>query len=66
MRRRRFKSLFVFKDQLEQHAPGAFNVELAPTPRSSGRAWKSRRCSAATLEAAMISPQDIAEQLPEY
>ncbi|HRY25636.1 MAG: TRAP transporter substrate-binding protein DctP [Geminicoccaceae bacterium] len=60
------KSLFVFKEQLEQHAPGTFNVELHFNATLFGQGMEIPAMQRGNLEAAMISPQDIAEQLPEY
>ena len=50
------KSLFVFKEQLEQHAPGTFNVELHFNATLFGQGMEIPAMQRGNLEAAMISP----------
>ena len=47
-------------------APGAFDVELHFNATLFGQGMEIPAMQRGNLEAAMISPQDIAEQLPEY
>ncbi len=60
------KSLFVFKDELEQKAPGAFDVELHFNATLFGQGMEIPAMQRGNLEVGLISPQDVAEQIPEY
>jgi tripartite ATP-independent transporter DctP family solute receptor len=60
------KSLFVFKEALEESAPGAFNVELHFNATLFGQGMEIPAMQRGNLEVGLISPQDVAEQIPEY
>lgn len=60
------KSLVVFKDTLEALAPGAFNVELHFNATLFGQGMEIPAMQRGNLEVGLISPQDVAEQIPEY
>ncbi len=60
------RSLAVFKESLETAAPGAFNVELHFNSTLFGQGMEVPAMQRGNLEVGVISPQDIAEQIPEY
>jgi TRAP-type transport system periplasmic protein len=60
------RSLVVFKESLDAAAPGAFNVELHYNATLFGQGMEIPAMQRGNLEVGLVSPQDVAEQIPEY
>ncbi|MDW6023655.1 TRAP transporter substrate-binding protein DctP [Mesorhizobium sp. BAC0120] len=60
------KALVAFKDALEKEAPGAFDVQIHFNGTLFGQGTEIEAMQRGNLEVGMISPQDIAELIPEY
>jgi len=60
------KSLVVFKDALEEAAPGQFDVQIHLNGTLFAQGTEIPAMQRGNLEIGLISPQDVAEQLPEY
>jgi tripartite ATP-independent transporter DctP family solute receptor len=60
------KSLVVFKDTLEELAPGQFDVQIHLNATLFAQGTEIAAMQRGNLEVGLISPQDVAEQLPEY
>ncbi len=60
------KSLVVFKDTLEQAAPGAFEVQIHLNATLFAQGTEIPAMQRGNLEIGLISPQDVATQIPEY
>ncbi|HSI40144.1 MAG TPA: TRAP transporter substrate-binding protein DctP [Xanthobacteraceae bacterium] len=60
------KALVKFKEALEKDAPGAFDVQIHFNGTLFGQGNEIEAMQRGNLEVGMISPQDIAETIPEY
>jgi TRAP-type transport system periplasmic protein len=60
------KSLVVFKDALEEAAPGQFDVQIHLNATLFAQGTEIPAMQRGNLEIGLISPQDVAEQIPEY
>jgi tripartite ATP-independent transporter DctP family solute receptor len=60
------KSLVVFKDALEAAAPGQFDVQIHLNATLFAQGTEIPAMQRGNLEIGLISPQDVAEQIPEY
>ena len=60
------KMLTVFKDELEKSAPGEFNVEIHLNGTLFKQGTEPVAMQRGNLEMAMISAQDIANQIPAW
>ena len=60
------KMLTVFKDTLEQSAPGQFNVEIHLNATLFKQGTEPTAMQRGNLDMAMISAQDIAKQIPAW
>jgi tripartite ATP-independent transporter DctP family solute receptor len=60
------KSLVVFKDALEEEAPGQFDVQIHLNATLFAQGTEIPAMQRGNLEIGLISPQDVAEQIPEY
>ena len=60
------KALVKFKESLEAAAPGKFDVQIHFNGTLFGQGTEIEAMQRGNLEVAMISPQDIAELIPEY
>jgi TRAP-type transport system periplasmic protein len=60
------KSLVVFKDALEEAAPGQFDVQIHLNGTLFAQGTEIPAMQRGNLEIGLISPQDVAEQMPEY
>jgi tripartite ATP-independent transporter DctP family solute receptor len=60
------KMLTVFKDELEQAAPGAFDVEIHLNATLFKQGTEPAAMQRGNLDMAMISAQDIAKQVPAW
>lgn len=60
------KALVKFKEALEKDAPGAFDVQIHFNGTLFGQGNEIEAMQRGNLEVGMISPQDIAEIIPEY
>ncbi|WP_029354349.1 DctP family TRAP transporter solute-binding subunit [Bosea sp. 117] len=60
------KALVKFKEALEKEAPGAFDVQIHFNGTLFGQGTEIEAMQRGNLEVGMISPQDIAELIPEY
>ena len=58
--------LSIFKEYLERSAPGEFDVQIFLTASLFAQGTEPVAMQRGNLEMAMISAQDIANQLPEY
>jgi TRAP-type transport system periplasmic protein len=60
------KALTAFKEKLEQLAPGQFDVQLHFNGTLFAQGTEIEAMQRGNLEGALISPQDIANYIPEY
>ncbi len=60
------KSLVVFKDALDEAAPGQFDVQIHLNATLFAQGTEIPAMQRGNLEIGLISPQDVAEQIPEY
>jgi tripartite ATP-independent transporter DctP family solute receptor len=60
------KSLVVFKDTLDKSAPGAFDVQIHLNATLFAQGTEIPAMQRGNLEVGLISPQDVAVQIPEY
>jgi tripartite ATP-independent transporter DctP family solute receptor len=60
------KALAVFKQELEQVAPGQFDVQIFDSGTLFGQGTEIEAMQRGNLEVALVSPQDIATLIPEY
>lgn len=60
------KALVVFRDELAKTLPGVFDVQLHYNGTLFAQGTEIEAMQRGNLEAAMISPQDVAELIPEY
>jgi len=60
------KSLVVFKDALDEAAPGQFDVQIHLNGTLFAQGTEIPAMQRGNLEIGLISPQDVAEQMPEY
>jgi TRAP-type transport system periplasmic protein len=60
------KSLVVFKDALDEAAPGQFDVQIHLNATLFAQGTEIPAMQRGNLEIGLISPQDVAEQMPEY
>jgi tripartite ATP-independent transporter DctP family solute receptor len=60
------KSLVVFKDTLEEQAPGQFDVQIHLNATLFAQGTEIAAMQRGNLEVGLISPQDVAEQIPPY
>ena len=58
--------LYIFKEYLERSAPGEFDVQVYLTASLFAQGTEPVAMQRGNLEMAMISAQDIANQIPEY
>ena len=58
--------LTVFKDELEQTAPGEFDVQIYLNATLFQQGTEPAAMARGNLDMALISAQDIAKQIPEY
>jgi tripartite ATP-independent transporter DctP family solute receptor len=56
----------VFKDALEEAAPGQFDVQIHLNATLFAQGTEIPAMQRGNLEIGLISPQDVAEQIPEY
>ncbi len=60
------QALGVFKAELEKAMPGAFDVQIHYNGTLFAQGTEIEAMQRGNLEVAMISPQDVAELIPEY
>lgn len=60
------KSLVVFKDTLDQAAPGQFDVQIHLNATLFAQGTEIAAMQRGNLEVGLISPQDVAEQITPY
>src|SRR5260221_13603004 len=60
------KMLYVFRDELNQAAPGRFGVEVHHSGTLFRQGAEPGAMQRGNLEMALLSMQDIARQMPEY
>ncbi|MFK8253212.1 TRAP transporter substrate-binding protein DctP [Ancylobacter terrae] len=60
------KALVKFKEALDKEAPGVFDVQIHFNGTLFGQGTEIEAMQRGNLEVGMISPQDVAEQIPEF